>query len=160
MTIKQERLKKLADFLATFPPVRFNIVKWTTGVPSNLLDPNNPEDCGTTACAVGCCPIVFPDDWMYSYNDMPRLRSAASPPDCYNLISDQAGIYFGLNHREVDIFFMPDTYLKAKRGPKDVANRIYAFLAGAKSQAWKDVLEETIDAQSEWEPDDEDGEED
>lgn len=55
-TIFKERLLKLADFLDTVPPSRFDFSRWAgnTWKDQNLLD----ESCGTTACAFGWATAI------------------------------------------------------------------------------------------------------
>lgn len=56
MSIGDVRLLKLADFLDTLEPEKFNI---------NSFVATMDRGCGSVCCALGWCPKVFPDDWVW-----------------------------------------------------------------------------------------------
>lgn len=58
-----DRLLTLAWFLKTqVKPSEFDMGSWVKGDSKNLF---REHTCGTTACAVGYCPVVFPRQWKY-----------------------------------------------------------------------------------------------
>lgn len=54
--VHKKRLLKLADFLDKLPRKKFNF----TEVVSGKETPNKTLTCGSQACAIGWCPVVFP----------------------------------------------------------------------------------------------------
>ena len=67
----------------------------TPAVANKLLKHN----CGTTACAIGYCPAVFPRHWTFGFNDsncsIPHLRKTGSPN-----VYDDSIEFFGITVEE------------------------------------------------------------
>lgn len=59
------RLLKLADFLDTVHPRKFCLAYDTTGYVENLTD---TKECGSSACAIGWTPHVFPKLVSYGHS--------------------------------------------------------------------------------------------
>jgi len=54
MTVRFDKLEKLAAFLDTLPPEKFDF--------SVVRDNNGHSGCGSVGCAIGWTPEVFPDE--------------------------------------------------------------------------------------------------
>lgn len=92
--IHADRLLKLADFLDTkVREENFNMqtyvssLEFTTHTENGraalkrVLGKQLPH-CGTIACALGYCPIVFPDEWDYSPFGQVRLINRVPDGNC------------------------------------------------------------------------------
>lgn len=110
----KRRLLKLADFMATVRPKRFDIYGWNTGESDN---PAN-NGCGTTACAAGWAASIhsfrragFSCNWSG-----PSFRGARD--------TDALRAFFG-----TDRPFFSRYYDKTNPTPKDVARLIRGLVA-------------------------------
>lgn len=123
--MNRERLLKMADFLEQVDEQLFDL--------SDLInyDRDNPnfEDfvllkpCGTTGCAVGHMPHIFPDDWEYVLDQYDfRMKGKGAWTSCID--SEE---YLDINNKVWEFLFEPCCYPASKRGPKDVATRIRWF---------------------------------
>ena len=77
--MRADRLLKLADFLDTVDEKKFNYCVWgqidamgefepvegTSITTEELLKVN----CNTSACALGWCPTVWPEEWTNAVHD-------------------------------------------------------------------------------------------
>lgn len=77
--------------------------------------------CGTTACAMGWCPIVFPKDWRYTMRH--SILSLRGPSNAY--WEHEAESYFGLTDYEVIFLFGGEK----QRTPKQEAREIEKMVA-------------------------------
>lgn len=135
-----ERLKKLADHLRNgklghakfdFSTLNGHVVNTTTG-------------CGTNGCAIGECPILFPEEWEFRKEETftsaywPRLiRPMHGNADGSKSFRD-AEAFFGLTQAESNLLFIPaDTEQELQNGQLsedatryDVAEQIEKFIAG------------------------------
>lgn len=111
-----ERLKKLAEGLLTVvDPKHFNMNLWIDGE-------GIPGECGTTGCAIGWCPKIFPDDWRYGYK-LPRLTHATG------LVVRDVEEFFGLSADQCDYLFFESSYhTYFEVTPKMVADRILKLI--------------------------------
>lgn len=130
----KKRLLKLAAFLDKLPRKKFNFASWVSGV-----SPEHP--CGTAACAVGYCPVVFPKDWKYTklkidlvtfdgkelYTSKPALKGRSNDYPEY-----LAAKYFGISNEDAYGLFVhgPDPLATPsyKITPKQIARHIRKFL--------------------------------
>lgn len=67
--------------------------------------------CGTTACSLGHCPLIFPDDWVLGpdiYDPRPRLKDSTNK---IPLPIDDAKDFFGLTYKESVDAFLPETHI-------------------------------------------------
>jgi hypothetical protein len=122
-----DRLLTLAYFLKTqVKPGEFSMISWIGGaagkVGYNQLREEHVHNCGTTACAVGYCPIVFPDDWE-STGFLP-IRSAGKNRYGIGSILTQAQEFFCLNRIDGTHLFMSGM----TRTPKQEAAIIEKFV--------------------------------
>jgi hypothetical protein len=96
------RLLTLAYFLKTeMKPRNFDMGNYT---------------CGTTACALGCCPIVFPRQWTWHDNETPILRLSQAGFEGLkqdtmlrnrSYTAASASWFFGLNEAAIRKLFYP-----------------------------------------------------
>lgn len=67
--------------------------------------------CGTSGCAIGEFPAIFPDDWEfrnYHHKYMPRLKGTVDYNDKKNLPSfDEVREYLDIEEVEADFLFTP-----------------------------------------------------
>lgn len=128
-----ERLKKLADFLEFDPRVKghFNLMTYVN------IEEGNPAqlgDCGTTACALGWMPFIFPEDWCYSRHWTPMLKTSERPV----LVFDDTVEFFlpssdGEETWLHDLFYSTGYPNNADlNDPMIVVNRIREFVANYK----------------------------
>ena len=121
-SVHKNRLLKLATFLETLPPERFDLSGFVIEYKTK-----GGRACGTVCCAVGWCPKVFPDHWRwkeYTYNDgcIPKLKRNPS-----GILLDIKA-FFGINDADIEYLFMPGKYPQGHRNAKYVARRIRSFV--------------------------------
>lgn len=127
--VHKERLLKLATFLRTVDYRLFDLDTYisdnsdTISYSRNITDGLKKLDhkCGTTACAIGFCPVVFPKSFQYTNR---FLKYNHENPNNVGHIGRE---FFGLNECQYEFLFMPSCY-GDKKGPKTVANRIEQFV--------------------------------
>lgn len=139
--VHKTRLLKLADFLEKLPRKKFNFNAVVLGDDR----PNKTLSCGSQACAIGWCPVVFPRLSEYYNGKHPAwrnrtifVRSKKDPA-----IEDFEGVgqeLFGLTYQESCALFdpgyggynaRPDLGLKQTKAdstPKAVAKNIRLFV--------------------------------
>lgn len=87
--------------------------------------------CGTTGCAIGECPIAFPQDWGFSELGTPRLNGELN-------IRDSAMKFFEIESGEFSHLFTPDCqspdyfggiHLTLDATKEQVAANLRAFVA-------------------------------
>ncbi len=116
--MNRRRLRKLAKFLKTVPPKRFDMGKWASFEFSK-------ENCGTSACAFGWATVCFP-----------RSGLSMGPMNCVMdtvLFNDQDGedaamAFFDLTEDQVDEIFLSDPMT-----PKQKAKHIEQLLERTKA---------------------------
>src|SRR3990167_4569351 len=130
----KNRLLKLAAFLRTVPRKHFNLNEFT-----NVEDEDNikclikigttlkPLDCGTTTCAIGWCPSVFPRNFIW--NNHRNIELINKYNETGWLACEK---FFKLNTREAYYLFSPEYYRIGHHGPKSVASRIEKFVKDGK----------------------------
>lgn len=89
----KERLLKLAEHLETgklghevFDFSQFNNA--------------NTNICGTAGCAIGECPVIWPDEWEFCTVGLPTLKDKYTP-------RGSATSFFGIISKEYDHLFIP-----------------------------------------------------
>ena len=133
-----KRLHKLADFLDTVPKKNFDFDRVVFDVDGK---PRKDFNCGTTACAMGYTPLLFPKlvEWTageWSGAVIGVIPKGGSP--CIDSWADAAMELFGIDGGEVDALFWPDAnHVRADIGlpelpedptPKQVARNIRKFI--------------------------------
>ena len=132
--MNKERLLKLAEHLEKgqlgheiFSFTTFNSDDWQDRADIN----RGITGCGTSGCAIGECPFVWPEEWSFDLLEgMPVLRKCSGP-------MDSACKWFGLTDNEACHLFLPGCYRMqyggnplGGRATKDqVAANIRAFVA-------------------------------
>lgn len=104
-----ERLLALAQHLETGQMGHETFDFMVFNVTSNKKFPGAGV-CGTDGCALGECPIVFPDDWEFEHNhaSCPKLIRPVElgiPKDQTNHTFDHAAAYFSIEMNEVLLLF-------------------------------------------------------
>jgi hypothetical protein len=127
LIIEKKRLLKLANFLENeITDDRFdlsNIAISSTGeLPSK-------KSCGTTACAIGYMPCVFPKYCKYSNYKYDKEYLTVSGKGQYSDLSNFlfAQCFLGITQAESSYLFEPYSY-GVKKGRKTVAKRIRKFV--------------------------------
>lgn len=96
MTKRQiERIRKLIRFLSGINKRNFNLRTFFSGNLDGLYDiADGRHDCGSTACVIGWCPIVFPRSWTFACfgRHIPNLKKSPDL-DQYHQFSE----FFGIN---------------------------------------------------------------
>ncbi len=92
MNIGNERLLKLATHLESgkLGHEVFDFSEY-----NNVCKPI----CGTAGCAIGECPIVFPDEWKFSLSGLPLFNDYGP--------RGGAKSFFEINDEEADCLFFP-----------------------------------------------------
>lgn len=143
-----ERLLKMATFLEALPPHMFCFKEYVKlGTKSPLEALADPEGrCGTTACAVGWMPAVFPAEikWVLDTS----WRGGLIPTMVDQSVFDAYTIreFLNLTVMEYDFLFIPDESLLSNNATAvQVAAQIREFVAGS-----GDNMDNWLD----WEPSD------
>lgn len=137
-TLRKDRLLKLAEFLDTLKPEKFNF---------NDIVSESKDSCGTVCCAVGWCPTVFPRSWAwFNYGMLSDRMSVTLKTNLKNADSDTdhlvldwakcAAEFFGMTLMEAHMLFIPErrrpwasgSKLSYKTKPKTVARSIRSFI--------------------------------
>lgn len=89
-------------------------------------EPVKLGECGTRGCALGECPIVWPEYWKFSLS--PSLIGIKMDMDDVRVSITSAAIFFDITSYEVEFLFFPDRnfHLDKKRrlnSPKGSATR-------------------------------------
>lgn len=140
----KERLLKLAAFLRTVPNKFFNLEVLTAGGDGKDFDPCGlkklDHKCGSVACAMGWCPIVFPRTFRYnSAGGVEGKDENISIKSFFGLDKfEKLDVYGDLEESARDYLFMPQYYPRDKRGPKSVAARIERFVKSDGKYTLKD----------------------
>ena len=104
--MKVQRLLKLASFLGKIHPSKFNYYTWVGGQENPIEMAKNPrikERCGTTACAIGWCPAIWPEAWSWASNAMPVLTKNIRK--LYFCPVDQAANWFNISKEDTLFLF-------------------------------------------------------
>ena len=136
--IYKERLLKLADFLETrVPEANFDLSRFAESNNDNSIEEQSSFEkdllegkCGAVACAIGWCPIVFPEDFMY-INDLWHMPDIVHIGSSYKNFS-AAREFFNLHGNEVSFLFDWEGWELKENDPsptpKEVAERIRYFV--------------------------------
>ncbi len=103
--VYKNRLLKLAEHLASgklghkkFDFGAYNFSPFGTEL--------KPYSCGTSGCAIGECPIVFPRHWKFGENTFPSLKSFSDNE--FGEATEKSGqIFFGITDDEYEDLFLP-----------------------------------------------------
>lgn len=126
---QKERLLKLADAIEKLDDKNFDLRSYVK-LKGDIEDLKQKKlNCGTTCCAIGWMPSVFPricewklvDEYHGDINVM--LKN-----DPYVTGYEVAREVFGLSDYEAWFLFDPDYYPEDRRGKKSVLRRIRRFI--------------------------------
>ena len=133
MPLGLARLKKLADHLdhgdlghKKFDFGNYNATEYD-------LKPE-PYKCGTSGCAIGECPFVFPKAWKFGASSIPTTEEFKDDTFC---ASNSARAFFRIDSDECDHLFYPNCQDTIRYGGQilsyeatrqEVAANIYAFI--------------------------------
>lgn len=129
-TVNTERLLKLADFLDKLDPDKFAIERVVTGYDFDY-------GCATLACAIGWCPLIFPDLCKWKESGLAGVVLIGGYSDYY---ADVAKGLFGITDSDALALFnswgwehQPKNYPYLKQlydtsTPSEVADNIRAFV--------------------------------
>lgn len=116
------RLLTLAYFLKTrVPPNKFDMGCYETSEycePEKISAELMNRRCGTSACAIGWCPIVFPSEFTYYYGSISAIKESVG-----DSLQDECN-FFGLVRGEWGYLFGGDN----ERTPKQEADVIEEFV--------------------------------
>lgn len=110
-TLHAKRLMKLARFLLTVPQEMFDFSIIVKGKKT----PRKQMDCGSKACAIGWCPVVFPKMASYMSIDHSASSYIVQPIKNGKNIANQKYFHgtsehlFGLTDDESALLFEPNT---------------------------------------------------
>ena len=134
--IRYDRLNKLATHLERgklgHKKFDFSVYHQPNAPSLGPRKPTRREYCGTAGCAIGECPIAFPDDWYFNGRGDPVLRYHSTEYIC-----DDTSRFFGLNELQRRHLFVPNLQvpqvfggkiLRDRASRKDVAKNIRAFV--------------------------------
>lgn len=110
---QRKRLLKLADFLDQLPPQKFDFdsIAVEGEKPHKEALKARKESCGTTACAIGWMPAVFPrlTRWVRTIAPWDTVTIHIAPKGRSKMRDFQvAEDVFGLTEQEAEWLFMPD----------------------------------------------------
>jgi hypothetical protein len=113
--IYKERLLKLAEHLehGQLEHVMFYFGSWNANQSLKSLSTNG---CGYAGCAIGECPIAFPDSWKWLHGKPTLKENEDSLPE------RDAATFFGLNHIEFGHLFIPDDQSPERYGGIELSN--------------------------------------
>lgn len=126
--IRTDLLRKLADHLLN-GKLGHQVFDFSTY--NQNYDCTNK--CGTNGCAIGECPIVFPDDWIFNAYYEPQLKNIDAQSFVVEKQSGQE--FFKISEEQYEHLFLPDyqktewgiKYLHTHSTKEDVANNIIKF---------------------------------
>lgn len=96
-----------------------------------MLNDSHGPVCGTMGCALGECPIAFPEDWTFEKNGDPVMKALSTSSATSSMT------YFGIDTDEDDHLFYPGQQdpcryggekLDANATKEEVAANIRAFV--------------------------------
>ena len=116
----KERLLALAAFLEALNPSQFNFGAWVT---------KSKNGCGTVCCAIGWCPVVFPDHFRWGSEEEVLVKT---PGGNWTGVGS-ADRFFEITKSEFRHLFVPMCQtsgrgLSGKARPKTIAAHIQKFV--------------------------------
>jgi len=117
--MKEKRLLKLAKFLRTVKPRRFNLKEW---VDQDFA----ANKCGTQACAIGWATTIFKRQGL-KLTDM-KEGMVINPFYNENKGFKAISYFFSISPGDVLYLFSDISYNERKSGPKSVARKIEKFV--------------------------------
>ena len=139
MTIRTDLLKTLSAHLraGNLGHQKFDFSCFNRDIREGEQVPTAARTCGSNGCALGECPIVFPNDWRFGDNGLPCTGDTSEWRGAGHVFAD-AAVFFGINVNATEHLFNPEVqrphtyggrYLPEHASKEDVADNIDAFLA-------------------------------
>lgn len=134
--MNKERLLKMAGFLEALPPHKFDFdtyVRVGRKHPAEALAAPE-EHCGTTACAVGWMPAIFPDEFEWKALSLPWSTDVLPSPigsSCvsWRYVEVEIRNFLDITTWQYDFLFVPDSSrLNADASAIEVAQHIREFV--------------------------------
>ena len=133
--IRFDRLEKLADHLidGKLGHEHFDLLCFNEGI-------TNKKGCGSNGCAIGECPIVFPEEWFFAKNSRKPLlikskrifnRTFHSSLEFFNINPNQFRHLFIASCQEIQT--MGGKILDGDATAKEVGQNILTFIEKMKS---------------------------
>lgn len=150
--MNKERLIKMAEFLEKLPEHKFDFSSYVhlgSKSPSEALA--NPEEhCGTTACAIGWLPAMFPESFKWVGENIGSWGNDMLPVLIENDMWSEGDIrgFLGINFTAYDFLFIPDSSpLDKDADAKQVARQIREFVStnGQVMDDYMDTLCSSVD---------------
>ncbi len=95
---------------------------------------NDASDrCGTTGCALGECPIVWPDDWYF------HLHKVALRGETSSDVRDSAALWFGCSKDAAEHLFYPSEQLPEFYGGEELGEKATREQVAANIRAFIEV---------------------
>ncbi len=129
--MNKARLQKWANGLRKVNPNNFNIRAWVNGE-YDELELVQEHACGTTACAAGYLPLIFPRSWKINETKYPVLKAAEYEEAGQGHHPDEALTHwFEISYYQAGQIIYESKYDKPPRDitPSDVADRIEEIIA-------------------------------
>lgn len=129
--MNKARLKKWANALRKVNPANFNIRAWVDGEYEEL-ELVQEHTCGTTACAAGYLPLIFPRSWKIDFSNEPVLKAKKYEDEGEGTYTDAAlETWFDISFRQASQIVYESQYDKLPSAitPSDVADRIEEIIA-------------------------------
>lgn len=129
--MNKERLLKMADFLETLPPHKFDFADYVhigSKFPAEALAAPE-EHCGTTACAVGWLPAMFPEDFKWSETGNRMSLVEVVPLDSPSFSERAIRVFLDISSDDYDFLFIPSSStLGPNASAVQVAQQIREFV--------------------------------
>ncbi len=123
-----DRLLKLADHLE-YGQLGHKVFDFDSYNLDEHGKPCQARSCGYAGCAIGECPVVFPEEWSFNDYGYPRLNGHGA---------SSAEIFFGISEDAFDHLFIPTgqsterfggVFLNRAATKEQVAANIRSFVA-------------------------------
>jgi hypothetical protein len=125
--MNKERLEKLANHLLTgqLGHKNFNLDHWNTGFKQD----ESFNQCGTTGCAIGECPIIFPEYWRFEPKDGLPILKQTPEKNNWGIVWECIMAFFEISHENTQYLFSNESYeLGGYTAKEEVAERILNFI--------------------------------
>ena len=87
---------------------KFDFNRYNANMSGSIMLISPAFKCGTNGCAIGECPIVFPEDgWKFEFNGEPSYQGSIYQMTC-------ASKFFEIDYEEAAFLFMPYSDRKSR----------------------------------------------
>lgn len=132
--IHRKRLEKLAEHLekGNLGHKKFDFSTFNLGPRGQHTGPTVSNRCGFSGCALGECPIAFPDDWKFDLWGDPALAGGHD----YQMPIACSRSFFGISETEAKHLFVPEYQNPAILGGKHLGNGATRYQVAANIRAF------------------------